>query len=800
MAVFTIDMPSLLSSRQLRERLRGIPAGGQPLRVLLTLGSLMAMCVLGQRSEAVIPLFLGAIASALSETDDSWRKRMRAQVLTLACFAAAALAVQVLFDRPILFIAGLALAAFCLTMLGAVDARYRAIGYATLILSIYATLNLDHAAHVPSAAGAIARRESPVLLLAGAAWYGVFSVGWAALFPAQPVQALLVRLYTVLGDYVRFKASLFEPLRGIDIEQKRLSLAQLNTDVVTELNAAKEGIFRRIGKRAPTGRISRYRGLYLIAQDVHERASSSHDDYNALADTFFHSDLLYRCRRVLALQGVECQRLAASIARREPFVKGDDTVQALADLRGAIEHERMRTREPGPLALLASVDALARNLAQLDGQLAGASQPSAQAGRIDMGLADGSPHGWRDILERMRRQLTPGSALFRHALRLAVALTAGYVVMRVIHPAQGYWILLTTLFVCQQTYGGTIARMGQRITGTALGVVAGWALLELFPQPWLQSLLAVAAGVVFFATRAQRYLLATAAMTLLVLMCFNQVGDSGVLLVPRLVDTAIGSVIAGLAMLLVLPHWQARRIDALAATALRGQAGYLRQIARQYRSGARDDLAYRVARRDAHNADAALSGAVSDMFREPGFVRPRAGVALRFLIRAHTLLSYLSALGAHRAVVGPAGSAGVRALLDAAEGAAAALDALASTLVARGTFHEPRRGATAVGANAAPAAIDPDASRVTTAAAPAAIDADPATVAARAAETALRDALATSVEAGDERNPAARLLRTQLTLVWLQIDALRAHADEWLQRGDIAPDAAAKDPREHLPA
>lgn len=49
MAVFTIDMPSLPTSLQLRERLRGIPAGGQPLRVLLTLGSLMAMCVLGQR-------------------------------------------------------------------------------------------------------------------------------------------------------------------------------------------------------------------------------------------------------------------------------------------------------------------------------------------------------------------------------------------------------------------------------------------------------------------------------------------------------------------------------------------------------------------------------------------------------------------------------------------------------------------------------------------------------------------------------------------------------------------------------
>jgi len=723
-----------LSPDALRQRLRSFASRAQPLRILLTLGSLMAACGYTGHPDAVIPLFLGAIASALAETDDSWRGRLRAQIVTLACFAATAFAVEALFGLPWLFITGLALAAFCLTMLGAVEARYKAIAYATLILGMYATLGIEN---MSSHGTTVHRGREPLLLLAGAAWYGVFSVLWCAAFPAQPVQARLVTLFTVLGNYVRFKASLFEPLRGIDIERKRLALAQLNAEVVSELNAAKESIFRRIGARAPTGRISRYRGLYLIAQDVHERASSSHDDYNALADAFFHSDLLYRCQRVLGLQGLACLRLSESIARREPFDTGTETVLALADLRSAIEHERARAATPERLVLLASVEALARNLAQLDGQLAGASQPSARAGRTEMGLFDRSPRSWRDAVERVRRQLTVRSPLFRHALRLSIALVAGYGVMQVIHPAQGYWILLTTLFVCQQSYGDTIARMGQRIAGTALGVVAGWALLQLFPQPLVQSVIAVAAGVVFFATRTTRYLLATASMTLLVLMCFNQVGDSGVLLVPRLVDTAIGSAIAGLAVLLVLPHWQARRINELAAAAMRGHAGYLRQIVGQYRTGARDHLDYRLARRNDHNADAALSTAVSDMFREPGYVRPRAGVALRFLIRSHTLLSYLSALGAHRAALPD--SAQMALLQTAAEGAIAALEGLAAGLE-KGLIEAP-----------GDAAAEP------------------------AARAALAQAVATS------NDPQARTLHTELGLIWLQIDALRTHAREWLQ-------------------
>ncbi len=741
----------------LRQHWRALAARAQPLRVLLALGSLMAACWLTERQDVMIPLFLGAIASALAETDDSWRGRFRAQVVTLACFAAAAYSVEFLFDWPPLFIAALALTAFVLTMLGAVGARYKAIAYATLILALYATLAADNAL-----SSRLPHDREPLLLLAGAAWYGVLSVAWCALFPAQPVQAMLVRLFTVLGDYVQFKASLFEPLRDIDIEHKRLALAQLNATVVTELNNAKESIFRRIGARAPTGRIARYRGLYLIAQDVHERASSSHEDYNALADAFFHSDLLYRCQRVLGLQGRACQQLAQSIARREPFVSDGYSVHALAELRNALEHARAEADAHSPdaaksegraarAALLPSVEALARNLAQLDGQLAGASHtahPAAGLGRTDMSLLDRSPRSWRDAAERVQRQFTPRAPLFRHAMRLAIALTVGYGVMRAIHPAQGYWILLTTLFVCQQSYGDTVTRMGQRIAGTVIGVVAGWALLDLFPQPLLQSMIAVAAGVLFFATRTTRYLLATAAMTLLVLMCFNQVGDSEVLIVPRLLDTAIGSIIAGLAVLFVLPHWQGRRIHELAALAMRHHAGYLRQIVEQYRSGARDDLDYRLARRNAHNSDAALSTAVSEMFREPNFVRPRAGVALRFLIQSHTMLSYLSALGAHREVLRDVPRAVV--LREAAEQAALALERLTEGLGGSNLYW-----------NETPAAL-----------------------AARAALNALAEDI--TEEADDAQ---VRLVRTQLALIWLQLDALRSHAAKWMD-----PDAPEATP------
>jgi uncharacterized membrane protein YccC len=160
--------------------------------------------------------------------------------------------------------------------------------------------------------------------------------------------------------------------------------------------------------------------------------------------------------------------------------------------------------------------------------------------------------------------------------------------------------------------------------------------------------------VVFFITRTTRYTLATAAITLMVLFCFNQVGDGYGLFLPRLFDTLLGSLIAGLAVLLFLPDWQGRSLNKVLANTLTCNSIYLRQIMQQYAVGKSDDLAYRLARRNAHNADAALSTTLANMLMEPGHFRKEADVGFRFLVLSHTLLSYLSGLGAHRETQLPA--------------------------------------------------------------------------------------------------------------------------------------------------
>jgi uncharacterized membrane protein YccC len=186
--------------------------------------------------------------------------------------------------------------------------------------------------------------------------------------------------------------------------------------------------------------------------------------------------------------------------------------------------------------------------------------------------------------------------------------------------------------------------------------VLGWATLRLLPtEPW-QWVLIVLSGVIFFAARLRRYAIATASITLFVVLCFNQAGSGYDVMWPRLLDTLIGAGIAALSIYLILPDWQGRQLDQVLSNTLRNDARYLQQIIAQYIHGKRDDLAYRIARREAHNADAALSGVLANMLREPGRQRRGNEDLLRFLTIAHTMLGHISALGAHRQVIGSAHS------------------------------------------------------------------------------------------------------------------------------------------------
>jgi YccS/YhfK family integral membrane protein len=611
-------------------------------RALLALSVVLGVGWQRDWSWQVMPVLLGAIASALTETDDNWLGRLRTQLLAMAIFALITVLVWVTQPWPVATALALALCAFGLTLVGALGDRYRALAFASLVFFIYVALSMQ--------SSQMAAGQLTPYLFGGAAWYGFVSVFWAGAVSRPPIRHRLAQLYAVLGEYLQLKAKLLEPIHDVDSEQRRMALALYNGRVVDALGSAKDALFCRLGERTPPRWLQQALHQYLCAQDIHERTSSSHEDYNTLSDAFFRSDALYRCQRVLALQGAQCLKLSAAIARRRLPQHQGATARAIEDMQGAISAAG-QALPPG--RALRALQALGGNLTE---QAAVLSQVLAHApAPPDRSLVNTEPTSLAEAWGRIRAQLRVASPLFRHAVRLALALLAGFGLMHLTHDRHGYWIVLTITFVSQPHFAATLDRLSQRISGTLAGLAMGWALIRLFPADLPGSVIIAISGAIFLGTRRTNYPVATGAVTVLLLLAFHQLGMSEGVIAGRLLDTLSGSAIAGLAAWLVLPNWQARQWHALAANSLRAQASYLDEVLRQYKAGKQDNLAYRTARRNLHKADAALSNSLATMLQEPVRMRLDTEACGRFLLRSHTLLNYLSGLGAHRGEPGAEG-------------------------------------------------------------------------------------------------------------------------------------------------
>ncbi|STV46309.1 efflux (PET) family inner membrane protein YccS [Klebsiella pneumoniae subsp. ozaenae] len=400
------------------------------------------------------------------------------------------------------------------------------------------------------------------------------------------MQDNLARSYEQLARYLELKSRLFDPDLEDESQAPLYDLALANGQLVATLNQTKVSLLTRLrGDRGQRG-TRRTLQYYFVAQDIHERASSSHIQYQTLRDQFRYSDVMFRFQRMLSMQAQACQKLSRAILLREPYQHDAHFERAFMHLDAALERVRAGGASDEQLNALGY---LLNNLRAIDAQLATIEsvQTTAPAGsNTETLLADDRLGGLSDIWLRLQRNMSPESALFRHAVRMSLVLCAGYAFIQFTGLQHGYWILLTSLFVCQPNYNATRHRLALRIIGTLVGVAIGLPVLLLVPSVEGQLLLIVLTGVLFFAFRNVQYAHATMFITLLVLLCFNLLGEGFEVALPRIIDTLIGCAIAWAAVSFIWPDWKFRNLPRVLDRAMNANCRYLDAILEQYHRAA----------------------------------------------------------------------------------------------------------------------------------------------------------------------------------------------------------------------
>ncbi len=589
-----------------------------------------------------IPLTLGVLAAGLSDIDDRFSVRIMNLVYTYIGFFITAASIQLLFPYPILFAIGLIISCIGWILLGSLGRRYATISYGCLVVSVYSMLGVHLFEHWYS---------QPVLLVTGAAWYGLISTISFLLFPVRQVQDKLSQCYSSLGNFLYSKSNLFDvDMTASSYQKSMINLTLENGQLIGIFNDMKTALLTRLkGDRGlqDTRRSLQY---YFVAQDIHERADSAHIDYQKLAKMFEHSDILFRFQRILSLQGKACKDLSDSILHRSTYQHNSRFEYAFENLRKSLD--KLRNDQYYDQIWVNALFALYQNLKAIDAQLKNIETVRNikldKTKYIENQLKDDDLKGMQDIWIRIKQNLTPESVLFRHAIRVSVVLLIGYIFVQITNIQYGYWVLLTALFVSQPNFNATKRRLRLRIIGTLGGIIAGYAILYFVPSVEGQLVVLVLSGVLFFELRSKQYAQATAFITILALMNFNLDGLGFSAALPRMIDTVIGCALAWFGVSFIFPDWKFRRLPHSISRSLNAQCNYLAEVVSQYHHGKNNALNYRVVRRAAHNTDAEVASLISTLATEPDIDPTQKSLAFEFLCLNHTFLSYIAALGAHR--------------------------------------------------------------------------------------------------------------------------------------------------------
>ncbi|MFM5464078.1 YccS family putative transporter [Aeromonas simiae] len=601
------------------------------LKVLIAiLGILGFSLVTGDLKIAVL-LSLGVVAGAIAETDDHLWGRIKNLTMTLGCFLFASFSVQFLFPWPWLFALGLASSSFLFVMVGALGQRYATISFGSLLIAIYTMLG---AANAPNL------YYQPLLLCAGALWYGVVSLLWLWLLPYKTLHEQLAQGYFALSRYLLEKSRFF-PADEHGSQAIRHNLALLNIEVVQAMNLAKASLNSRLGQhRSPE--LARLLQLYLLAQEIHERATSSHYPYSQLEQDLKQGIVLEGFQEVLLQLSEACQRLGYSILVHKPYQHSRRSHWTLEALGDQLEFTHLKQHYPN--SLLTPMKFLRRNLASINALLESAANLPEPQGELPA-LARAPRISWQVL----RQHLSLDSMLLRHAIRISLGLVMGYGILQAFSLDKGYWILLTVLFVCQPSYSATRRRLVQRMLGTFIGILLGVPVLLLFPDLQSQLVVMGLAAFLFFTQVRLNYSAAVCFITLYVLMAFNLLDNIGLAIVaPRLLDTTVGCLLSYALVAWLWPDWQYKRLPALIARSLSANAGYLDKVLSALHQGRSESLDYRLARKQAHQADSELALAWQSMLVEPPKHRHFLELCFSLTWHNHALLSYISALGAHR--------------------------------------------------------------------------------------------------------------------------------------------------------
>ncbi len=601
-----------------------------------TLSILLPSLVLAQfgQLQAGLAMSLGALNVSLSDAPGPVMHRRNGMAIsTITSFVVTFITGFARMNEYALG-AEILLFSFFFSMFAIYGNRATSVGTAALLIMI---LMIDR----PMDATGVVHES--ILVLSGSVWYSIISLLVSRLQPYRLAQQALGQCIHEIAKLMAIKADFYDTSTILDDDYRRLIAKQV--DVSEKQDAVREILFksrRIVSDSTRTGRLLLL--TFVDVVDLYEQIIAMYYDYSDIRERFGKSGVLDQISRLIRRLSVELDHIGLAIQLPVPLHKPVDAAPRLEALKYSID--ALGDQEGSKLVLkkvLVSLRTISQRLSALQKNLALPSVSPIDNEAMEYGRF--VSHQEID-LKSFLDNLTLDSSVFRHSVRVAIAMLLGFVITKFLpYGHHSYWVLLTISVILKPAFSLTKQRNIERISGTLAGGLIGVFILTFIPNKDIQFAFMVLFMLGTYSAQRTNYIVMVICVTPFILILFSFLGVSYLgVAEERFFDTLLGGIIALMASYVLFPRWESEQLTKPMQAILKANIRYV-QLLLDSLSGRRIGLIdYKLARKEVYVTSANLSAAFDRMLSEPKHKQRNEKLIYEFVVLNHILSANIATI------------------------------------------------------------------------------------------------------------------------------------------------------------
>ncbi|WP_153796578.1 FUSC family protein [Foetidibacter luteolus] len=587
----------------------------------------------------MMALPMGALCVSLTDNPGPLHHRRNSLAASLVINIIVVLITGLVYHQPILIIACIVLFGMFFSLIGVYGNRVSSIG---LIALIVFTFNSD--GHLET----INLWQTILWFAVGGIWYIILSLFLHTLQPYKFIQQLMGESLMETSDYLRVKGKLYS--RQPDYTALYNRLIELQVKIHQHQDDLREMLFKTrtiIEDSTVKGRILMM--MFLDSVDLLESIMTSQHNYQELHDEFDGMGILETYQTCIEALANELFEIGLAIQTGLQASQDTDIDVIARQPLNAFLALRKEKLSPDTIEqfiklrqILYSIQDVAERIKRLR-SFTGYDKKVIRSFKGDI-KPDKDVEHTEINPQLLIENLSLSSNHFRHAVRVTVALLAGYIISLFFPLGHSYWILLTIVTILKPAYSLSKQRNIQRVAGTVVGILIGFGILYLVKDRSALFIIMIIAMVLSYSFIKTNYFVGTAGVTIYVLISFHFLSSTSfqTVISDRIIDTIIGCAIAFICSFFVLPSWGREQINTYIIAMLKANKSYFDAVAQAFTGN--PVTSFKKQRQEAFVALANLSDHFQKMLSEPKFQQHNLQLYHQLVASVHVLTSYVASL------------------------------------------------------------------------------------------------------------------------------------------------------------